>query len=59
VERVKRVVILGQLTVGGHPVTGLNLNNSAAPLARSVVPARGQPLMPPASDPGRSQSTSF
>jgi len=42
----------GQLTVGGHAITGLNINNSAATLARSVVPARGQPLIPPASDPG-------
>jgi len=52
VHHAECFVIVGQLTVGGHPITGLNLNNSAASLARSAVPARGQPLMPPASDPG-------
>jgi len=47
------ICVSGQLTVSGHPVSGLNLNNSAAAtLARSIVPARGQPLMPPVSDPG-------
>jgi len=42
----------GQLTVGGHPITGLNVNNSASTLARSVVSARAQPLMPPLNDAG-------
>ena len=49
-KRYQTFCVLGQLTVGGHAITGLNINNSAATLARSV--ARGQPLIPPASDPG-------
>ena len=36
--------------MGGQPVTGLNLNNSATSLSRSAIPARRQPLT---SDPER------